>query len=94
MAHAVYGVLGSDGRFEGVAGDSFIQLVRWHPDGRVYSESVHQFGSATLDESSPHYADQVPLFANRQLKRAYFYEEDVRANAVETYSPYDGRPEQ
>ena len=89
VAHAVYGQLGDDGRFNGVAGDSFVQLVRWDADGNVHSESIHQFGSATLDETSPHYADQVPLFVNRQLKQVWFDEADVRAHASEIYRPQD-----
>ncbi|MGB1250155.1 MAG: penicillin acylase family protein [Candidatus Promineifilaceae bacterium] len=89
VAHAVYGVLGGDGRFDGVAGDSFVQLVRWDANGVVHSESIHQFGSATLDESSPHYADQVPLFVNRELKPVWFTEDAVRANMKESYRPQD-----
>ena len=89
VAHAVYGRLGSDGRFVGSGGDSFVQLVRWDANGNVHSESIHQFGSATLDETSPHYADQVPLFVNRQLKPVWFTEADVRANSAESYRPQD-----
>jgi len=46
-----------------VAGDTWIAIVDWAPDGAVRIDTVHQFGAATLDASSPHYADQAPLFA-------------------------------
>lgn len=87
VLHAVYGELGEDGRFHGVAGDSYILLVTWDGDGRVSSQSIHQFGSATLNETSPHYADQAPIFVQRQLKPVWFEETAVRANLERSYRP-------
>lgn len=88
VLHAVYGGnLGEDGTTTGRAGDCYILLVKWDKNGKVTSESVHQFGSATLDESSPHYADQVPLFVNRELKPVWMDEADIRANLVVEYRP-------
>jgi acyl-homoserine-lactone acylase len=63
--------------------------VAWDPDGQVQSYSIHQYGSATLDENSPHYADQSPLFAERQLKLVWFDETDIRANLESEYRPGD-----
>jgi acyl-homoserine-lactone acylase len=54
--------LGIDGRIHAAAGDTSIMLVEWHADGTQTSDAIHQFGTATLDSASPHYADQVPLF--------------------------------
>jgi len=51
------------GHLEARAGDSYIMFVEWSPSGAVSSRSVHNFGSATLDKNSPHYSDQVPMFA-------------------------------
>ena len=87
VLHAVYGNLEADGRFRGVAGDSYIMLITWLPDGTVRSRSIHQYGSATLDEHSPHYADQAPLFVQRELKPVWFDEADIRTNLETAYRP-------
>ena len=60
---AVYGRPDPDGRLRALGGDTYIMFVSWDRDGAVSSRSIHQFGSATLDETSPHFADQTPLFA-------------------------------
>lgn len=54
--------------WEGGGGDSYILYADWAPDGSQTIKTIHQFGSATLDETSPHYADQAPLFANEEWK--------------------------
>ena len=89
VLHAIYGVLQDDGRFKGFQGDSFILLVRWNPAGEVESYSIHQYGSATSVENSPHFDDQAPWFANRQLKPVWFDEDDIRANLERAYRPGD-----
>jgi acyl-homoserine-lactone acylase len=60
--------LGADGRIHAAAGDTSIMLVEWLADGTQTSDAIHQFGSATLDAASPHYADQVPLFVEEQWR--------------------------
>jgi acyl-homoserine-lactone acylase len=87
LLHAIGSGLQEDGRLKGFVGDSYVLLVRWDADGQVHSFSIHQFGSATLDENSPHYADQSPLFAKRQLKPVWFDEADIRANLEREYRP-------
>ncbi|HOV75182.1 MAG TPA: acylase [Candidatus Hydrogenedentes bacterium] len=84
--HAVYGNL-ADGRLVGMAGDCYILVVEWDPDGKVHSGSVHQFGSATMRPESPHYADQAPLFAACKLKPVWLDEADIRANLEKEYRP-------
>jgi acyl-homoserine lactone acylase PvdQ len=86
LLHAVYGSP-EGGRFEGVAGDAYVLLVTFLPDGSIVSESIHQFGSATLDEASPHYADQAPLFVERRLKPVWFEEQDILAHLERSYRP-------
>ena len=72
-----------DGRLNLVHGDSFIQWVEWPADGsRVRSESIQPFGAATTRPASPHYTDQMALYASQRLKPVRFWEEDVRANAA------------
>ncbi len=83
---AVYGHY-ENGRIYGTDGDCYILMVEWDPEGKVRSESIHQFGSATLDEASPHYADQMPLFAKEQFKPVWLDEADIRANLEREYRP-------
>ncbi|WP_286828943.1 MULTISPECIES: penicillin acylase family protein [Kordiimonas] len=65
VLRAVYGEWNDDaGHLEATAGDSYIMFVEWGEDGAQHVRTVHNFGSATLDASSPHYADQAPLFAS------------------------------
>ncbi|MBI1360580.1 MAG: hypothetical protein GC155_09915 [Alphaproteobacteria bacterium] len=67
---AVYaaGDLEADKFRHGVAGDTYIVIADWAPDGTYRLDTIHQFGSATVDASSPHYADQAPLFAEEKFK--------------------------
>lgn len=87
VLRAVYGELEDDGRLKGVAGDSYILVVAWDGDGNVRSESIHQFGSATRDESSPHFADQAEVFVEPGLKPVWMDEESIRQHATQDYRP-------
>lgn len=49
------------------------------------SFSIHQYGSATLEDASPHYADQSPLFVRGELKPVWFDEADIRAHLEREY---------
>jgi acyl-homoserine-lactone acylase len=84
---AVYGRPDPDGRLRGLAGDTFVMFVTWDPAGKLSSTSIHQFGSATLDESSPHYADQTPLFATMKTKPVLFTEDQLKGHIVRDYRP-------
>lgn len=86
ILHAVYGGEPEDGKLTAQAGDTLVILVEWGEDG-VHSQTIHQFGSATLDATSPHYADQVPLFVKRQLKPVWMDEADIRAHLEREYHP-------
>ncbi len=87
LVHAVYGDFYISGRLRGVAGDGVVYLVAWRPDGTVESWSVHQYGSATLDEDSPYFGDQADLFVNRQLKPVWLDEADILSNLERAYRP-------
>jgi acyl-homoserine-lactone acylase len=84
---AVYGRPDPDGRLRALAGDTFVMFVTWDRDGRLSSKSIHQFGSATLDETSPHYADQTPLFAAMRTKPVLFTEDQLKGHVVRDYRP-------
>jgi penicillin amidase/acyl-homoserine-lactone acylase len=84
---AIYGRPDPDGRLRGLAGDTFIMFVTWDRAGAMSSTSIHQFGSATLDEASPHFADQTPLFAAMKTKPVRFTEEQLKGHIVRDYRP-------
>lgn len=87
VLHDVTGDLMKDGRFRGKVGDSYVLLVTWDRNGKPSSRSIHQYGSATLDAASKHYADQSPLFARRELKPVWRDESEIRANLEREYRP-------
>ena len=88
ILHAVYGGLDEETtRYIARAGDTYVMLVKWDSEGSVSSRSIHQFGSATLAESSPHYSDQSLLFVQRKLKPVWIDEADIRANLEREYRP-------
>lgn len=84
---AVYGRPDADGRLKALAGDTYVMFVEWDRQGRLSSRSIHQFGSATLDESSPHYADQTPLFAAMKTKPVLFTEAELAGHVRRDYRP-------
>jgi acyl-homoserine lactone acylase PvdQ len=55
--------------------------------GNLSSESIHQFGSATLDQNSPPYADQSPLFVARKTKPVLFTQSELARHVESTYRP-------
>jgi penicillin amidase/acyl-homoserine-lactone acylase len=80
-------VLESDGTYTANSGDCYLMFVEWDKRGRLRSESIHQFGSATLDRSSPHYADQMPLFAAERTKKLHLDEAELRRHLRREYRP-------
>ena len=84
---AIYGRPDMDGRLHAVNGDCYIMFVEWDAKGQLTSRSIHQFGSATQDTASPHYADQSPLFATHQTKPVWFTEAQLKGNVERTYRP-------
>lgn len=84
---AVYGSKQADGTLTAVGGDTFIMFVTWDRQGRLSSDSIHQFGSATLDKTSPHYADQTPMFVAMKTKPVLFTEAELQGHVEEDYTP-------
>jgi len=84
---SVWGVLQKDGTTTADGGDTFIMFVTWDRDGKLSSDSIHQFGSATLDAGSRHYADQTPLFVAMRTKPVLFTEDQLKGHVREDYRP-------
>lgn len=80
-------VLDDDGTYSVNSGDSLVMFVEWDAEGRQRVDTVHQYGSATLDRSSPHYADQVSLFLGERTKRVLWTLEELLPTATRDYRP-------
>ena len=88
---AVYGKeLNQDGQAMNKAGDGFLMFVSWDRDGLVSSDAIHQFGSATLDESSPHFNDQMEMFVSHQERKVLFERKELEKKMERRYQP--GKP--
>jgi penicillin amidase/acyl-homoserine-lactone acylase len=87
---AVYGVPQDDGTLTAVDGDTLIMFVTWDKNGKLSSQSIHQFGSATLDKTSKHYADQSPLFVAMKTKPVLFTMDELKGHIEADYQP--GQP--
>lgn len=83
----MYGRPDPDGRLRALAGDTYVMFVEWDDAGHLSSRSIHQFGSATLDETSPHYADQTPLFVAMKTKPVWFTEAQLKGHVEKDYRP-------
>lgn len=84
---SVWGKPEKDGTTTADGGDTFVMFVTWDRAGQLRSESIHQFGSATLDAGSPHYADQTPLFVAMKTKPVWFTEDQLKGHVRVDYRP-------
>ena len=88
---AIYAVGDLDqGAVRAIAGDTHIIYADWPAAGAgAYPEIkiIHQYGAATLDKTSPHYADQAPLFAAEQYRTPAMTLDGVLAEATRDYRP-------
>ena len=86
VLRAIYSSM-KDGRKVARNGDCFFQMVDWDKDGNLYSESIHQFGTATLDSNSMHFSDQSILFSNKEMKPVWMELDSIKNNLVRSYRP-------
>jgi acyl-homoserine-lactone acylase len=88
ILRAVYGRKSDeDGRLGAEGGDTYIMFIEWDEEGNVSSESIHQFGSASIDETSQHFADQAPLFAEEKTTPVLLDWEAFEPTIAESYRP-------
>ena len=64
-------------------------FVTWDSAGNLTSESIHQFGTATTNRTSPHYADQSPLFVAMKTKAVLFTSAQLAGHLEADYRPGD-----
>ena len=75
-----------DGTFEVFVGDSYVHFVVFDKDGPVSMETCLPFGSSA-NEGSPHYTDQMKLYATHQTKTMTLDRKIIEKNAERTYHP-------
>jgi penicillin amidase/acyl-homoserine-lactone acylase len=75
-----------DGTLRMVSGDGFTLVWEAMPDGEVSVSAVHQFGSTSRPDS-PHYTDQMALFADESFRILPMGEAAVRGVAERIYRP-------
>ena len=68
----------------GTRGNSFVAVVEFGE--RVRAKAVTA-GGQSGDPSSPHFDDQIGLYARGELRPVYFYPDEIQAVAEETYKP-------
>jgi acyl-homoserine-lactone acylase len=88
ILRAVYGNdMDENGEIKNIAGDGFMMFVSWDKNGLVSSEASHQYGSATLDKTSPHYNDQMEMFVDQKERAVLFELEQLEGNVERRYRP-------
>lgn len=78
----------ANGPLRAAGGDTYILYADWSDDGGAPQiRTIHQYGAATLDETSPHYADQAPIFLSGGWKKPPMALDGVVAEATRDYRP-------
>jgi acyl-homoserine-lactone acylase len=70
----------TEGRYLCENGSSWMQLVAFQ-GGEVQAQTILPFGTSN-NAASPHYADQMPLYAQRKLKKALLTRPEIEAAAT------------
>ena len=82
---AMRGVPYKNGRIKITHGESYIGMVRFTPT-KTYYESIISYGNSRRS-NSPHYTDQMDLYANFKTKTMSFDRADVLKTAKMSYPP-------
>ena len=87
ILRAVYSQYDDKGKLVGHSGDGLFMFVEWDKNGNVFSESIHQYGSATTREKSTHFDDQTQLFVQEKMKPVWRKKSEILNNLKAMYSP-------
>lgn len=75
-----------DGRYKPWVADSYVHFVKWK-DGEIEKmETLHPFGASTRPDS-PHYTDQMQLYADMKTKKMTLDKDVIFENAEAIYHP-------
>jgi acyl-homoserine-lactone acylase len=76
-----------DGMFKPYVADSYTQFAQWKKGEKLpHIETLHPFGASTRPDS-PHYTDQMQLYAEQKTKVMTLDVEKIKREAVRTYHP-------
>lgn len=71
-------------RYYGTSGNSFVAVVEFGP--RVSAKAV-MAGGQSGDPASPHFADQIQRYAAGDLRKVYFYPDELKGHIEKLYNP-------
>lgn len=71
-------------RYYGTSGNSFVAVVSFGP--RVSASAV-MAGGQSGDPASPHFADQIDRYASGNLRKVYFYPDELAGHVERRYRP-------
>ena len=86
VLRAIYGLEQEDGDLKAVGGDGLYIHVSWDKEGNQESKSIHQYGSATQDESSSHFSDQLELYIDEKYKPTFYKDAALKRNVKKEYT--------
>ena len=83
---ANYNTEWKEGRYKPWVADSYVHFVKWK-DGKLEKiETLHPFGASTRPDS-PHYTDQMQLYADQGTKEMTLDKAKIMAEAKSIYHP-------
>ena len=85
VLRAIYGRNDNEGDLKAAGGDGLYIHVSWDKDKKQQSKSIHQYGSATQDNSSIHFDDQMDLYVNEVYKPTFYDSELLDKNISKVY---------
>ena len=85
VLRAIYGRNDNEGDLKAAGGDGLYIHVSWDKDKKQQSKSIHQYGSATQDNSSIHFDDQMDLYVNEVYKPTFYDSELLDKNTSKVY---------
>ncbi|SDZ15300.1 acyl-homoserine-lactone acylase [Micromonospora pattaloongensis] len=71
-------------RYYGTSGNSFVAVVEFGPRLRAWAVTA---GGASGHPDSPHFNDQAERYASGNLRRVYFYPEELKGHVERSYKP-------
>lgn len=83
---AMYSAEQKDGRFKVIAGESYIELVRFPKGSDPVIESINCYGASSHPQNA-HYNDQLKMFVRKETRRMYFDWIEVTKRAISVYNP-------
>jgi acyl-homoserine-lactone acylase len=76
-----------DGRYKPWVADSYVHFAQWKDGKLVRMETLHPFGASTRPDS-PHYTDQMQLYADQKTKPMTLDKATIMSEAKSIYHPH------